>query len=161
MSIWRRAPLTQNPYKRTAFRVARVACEITRRRNIVALIGQTRRLIATDPASHVIDGQPVLMTELGLAEQILLDPQKRIAEELLEHAAEKLPFERITELIAEADEMLAEPGSENPPLTNLEGLKPWVKQLVLQFVALSRESEFPLGALELDIVPPFGSGEEE
>jgi hypothetical protein len=160
MNIWRRGPLTQNPYLRTAFRVARVPREITRRRTLVRLVNQTRHVVSIDPQAHTIRGAPVTMTKLNAAEQILLDPPQRILEELLEHAAEAPPLEQVRKLAAEATRALAEDGLTSAPVTNLRGLQLWAHSLAQQFLESVPGPDPSFGALELDIVPPFGHLEE-
>jgi hypothetical protein len=84
---WRRGPLTVNPYYRTAFAVTRVPREVVQRKTVVGVIGQTRKVVRTDPRAHELVGGPVTEPELNAAEQILLDPHRRVIEELLTHAA--------------------------------------------------------------------------
>src|SRR5262245_29141706 len=107
MNIWRRGPLTRNPYARTAFRVARAPRDTVRHRTIVQLIGRTRRIVTTNAQMHLVCGQPVSEAELNAAADILLKPQERILEELLEHAAERPRFEQAQKLARRAAEAIA------------------------------------------------------
>lgn len=159
MNVWRRGSLAKNPYARTAFRVARVPRELTQRRTIVQLINRTRKVIIADPQVHVIDGEPVTLAELNVAEQLLLDPRQRIQEELLEHAAERPPLEQVRKLAAQAAQMMAEDGGPLPA-TNMRPLGPWALELARQFLETVPAPDPSFGALELSMVPPFGRLEE-
>jgi hypothetical protein len=161
MSVWRRGSLSKNPYRRTAFRVARVPREVARHRTIVELIGRTKRIVHTMPQEHVIDGKQVTLTEVNTAEQILLDPKQRILEELLEHAIEKPPLERVRKLAAEAAHAMSIEKTEQLPITNLTALQAWAGDLVQKFLEDAPGPDPSFGALELDIIPPFGSAGDE
>src|SRR4051812_33324190 len=101
MNVWRRGSPTVNPYDRTAFAVARVPREVTRHRTLVQLLGKARQVVRADPQAHVLPGGPVTESEINAAEQILFAPQKRIVEELLTHATEVPPLERVRQLARE------------------------------------------------------------
>lgn len=159
MNIWRRGPLRNNPYKRTAFRVSRVPRETVRHRILVQLIGRTKRVINTDPQAHVIEGRPVTEAEINSAEQVLLDPKLRVMEELLEHATERFSLERVRSLAKEAAEAIAAPSSDAQKATNRGGLQSFAKELVWQFLNTSERPDPAFGALEMDLIPPFGRRE--
>lgn len=160
MNVWSRGPVTHNPYTRTAFRVARVPREVVRRRTVVQLIGQTKQLVDSDPERHRIGGRAVTPAEINAAEQILLDPGRRVLEELLEHAAEELLLDRIKALDRAAAEAMRDDDQEPLPVTNLSGLASWGSDLVEQFLDAVPGADPSLGALELRLVPPFGDPEE-
>ena len=159
MNIWRRGPLDMNPYWRTAFRVARVPREMTRRKSIVQTIAQTRRL-AKDEGAHQICGQAVSQAEINAAEQVLLDPRQRVSEELLEHASERFSADRIAALSREVAEALA--GNPLAPLgiVNPDWLREWSKALTREYIETQALPDPSFGALELDLAPPFGTREE-
>lgn len=159
-NIWRRGSLTKNPYKRTAFRVARVPRDVVRHRTIVQLIGQTKRIVSADTQAHTIGGEPVSEAELNAAEQILLDPRQRIVEELLEHATERPRLERVHRLAREAVAAMAAEDTGRLPVTNLRGLQSWAQALVQEYMDGVLGADPSFGALELDLVPPFGRSEE-
>ena len=161
MNPWRRGPLAKNPYARNAFRVARVPREIVRRRTIVQLMGQTKRVVSADPRLHTIKGEPVTEAEINAAEQILLDPKQRIVEELLVHATERPKLERVHKLAQQIAEAMK--ADENAPLqaTNLKGLQPWVREIVKQFLDAKPGEEPSLDTLEAKFIPPFGQPEED
>ena len=160
MSLWRRKSLLVNPYYRTAFRVMRVPREVTRRRTLVQLIGQTRRIAAADPQAHTICGEPVTETEINGAEKILLDASQRVLEELIHHASEPLPVAPILALAGEAAALMAD---EEGPLTptELTPFEPWLHQVVTEWLASHPGADPSFGALELELTPPFGRVESE
>lgn len=161
MSIWRRGSLEENPYVRTAFRVARVPREVVRHRSVAELVAQTRRLVSADPKGHLIRGEPVTEAELNAAEQVLLDPARRVQEELLHHAEERLPLKRLRDLARELDAALADPDEGPLPVRSYEALRPWSASLVADWLATLPRPDPSLGALELELLPPFGPLEEE
>src|SRR6266542_4006140 len=114
MNVWHRGSLTENPYYRTAFRVGRVPRDVVRHRTVVQLLGQTRRIVAADPQAHTVRGEPVTDAMLNAAEQVLLDAKQRIVEELLEHAAEEPPLDRVRQLARQAAAALAA-DDDGPP----------------------------------------------
>jgi len=160
MNLWRRAPLDQNPYTRTKFRVARIPREVVRHRTLVNLVSQTKRIAERDPGAHAIRGVPVSTAEVLVAEQILLDPRQRILEELLEHAAERLPLERARELAAEAAELLAGDAPGPLPVTRPAALRVFVAEILRLFYENTPSPSPSFGALELELPPPFGRREE-
>lgn len=159
MNIWRRGPLNRNPYYRTAFRVAGVSRETVRHRTIVQRISQTRRVVRTDPQQHTVNNEPVTDAEINAAEQILLDPKKRILEELIHHAAEKPPIDRLRRLAQEVAKLMGGGEEGESAFTNPEWLRCWAQSLVQQFLDEAPGPDPSLGAPELEIVPPVGHPE--
>jgi hypothetical protein len=161
LNIWRRGSLLENPYTRNAFRITRVPREVVRHRTIVQLIGQTKRIVNTDPSAHTVKEKPVMIAQVNVAEQILLDPKQRILEELLTHATEMPPLERVRRLAADAAAVMAVSDTERLPVTNLGCLEPWALAMARQFLDSIPGPDPSFGALELDFVPPFGRPGEE
>ena len=161
MNIWRRGPLNRNPYYRHAFRLARVSPSTTRRKVIIALIGQTRKVVQIDPQAHCINREPVTLTEINSAEQILLDPRQRILEELLVHEDETLSIEGVRALVTELDETLASSAHGTLRITRLDSLRPLADEILCQFLENTSAGTLSFGALELRIPPPFGWQEED
>jgi len=161
MNIWRRSSLNENPYYRTAFQLTRVPRQVVRHKLIVQIIGQTRRTVRADPQAHRIAGQPVTEAMINAAEEILLDPERRIHEELLEHAAEKPMLEPIRKLLAEIDAGLAIGEASFLPVVNLEALRPWTTSLVRRFLSALPVPDPSFGARELELIPPFGRIQED
>ena len=161
MNVWRRGPLTENPYERTAFGVAQIPREVVRYRTLVQMIGQTKRLTSVNAKLHVLHGRPVTEAEINAAAQVLLDPKRRILEELLCHATERPSQNRCRNLAQEASAALSGPSSEPLTVSNLRGLESWVEDIVGDFFKARPSPDPSFGALELEIVPPFGGSREE
>ena len=157
-NVWRRGPITQNPYVRTAFRITRVSRETARRAAVVQRIGQTKRMVETIPGAHKIAGEPVVLADVIAAEQLLLDPAQRVPEELLHHAAEKPPTDYARRLAQQAaDAMRAETGTnaDESAVAAAAGIA-LARYVVGQFLGAGDGPDLAFGALELTIEPPFG-----
>jgi hypothetical protein len=161
MNIWRRGALTQNPYYRTPFRIARAPREVTRHATIVKLIGETRKLMNRDPLAHQINSVPVTSAEVNAAEPALTDPKRRIIEELLEHAAEEPPLSQVRKLAKEVAEAMAVDPSEKLTINDLSALQGLAQSLIRQFLEQAPQPSPSFGVLELEIVPPFGKADEK
>jgi hypothetical protein len=158
VSVWRRGPLGQNPYARTAFRVSRVGREIVRHRVVVEQLGQTMRVVRADASAHVVLGKAVTTEELNWAEKILTDPPRRLEEELIEHAAEPGPAALLRKLDRRASELMASlraPAAKKPAF-----LRAHARGLAARILAVLPAVEGSFGALELELVPPFGALDE-
>jgi hypothetical protein len=140
--------------------VARLPREIVRHRTIAQLIGQTKRIVNVDPEEHTIGGRAVTEAEINQAEQVLFDPARRIAEELLEHAAERHALDDVKQLENEVASALRGNDALPLPVTNLRGLLSWSQSIVRQFLDEAEQPDPGFGALELDLVRPFGAREE-
>ena len=159
MNIWRRGPLGKNPYARTVFRIARVERDKTKRKTIVKLIGRVKKIVKRDPRAHLIQGETVDEADINMAEKIILDPEARVVEELLEHLPEKLPLQRVRALIteaAEAMEAMAGAGAGDP---DPWALLPWTREIAAAYIKENALPAPPLGHLELAVPPPFGNSE--
>lgn|GEM_PF-2052850 len=161
MNIWRRGgSVMQNPYERTAFRIARVPAETVRYKTIVQLIGQTRRVVRAGAGVHAVKGRPVTDAELNAAEKVLLDAETRIAEELLHHRAEPPPARALDSLLRKVRNPAGE-GMETGETEAPSWLKSWVEEAARR-VPDAPSSPCPFfGPDELTLVPPFGDGETE
>lgn len=151
----------RNPYIRTAFRVARVPREALRRTTIIQLIEQTRRIIQANPSAHTIMGESVTGAENNQAKKILLDPRKRIIEELLHHAREAVPLDQVRKLAGRIVSEMTVEEAEELPVTNLKGLESWARIMVERFLEDNPCQDPSFGSLEMGIIPPFGTREEE
>lgn len=169
VNIWRREgrPVDENPYPSNAFQMARLPRRITVRKQVVQVITSTRRIIQTDPDRHQIEGRPVTLADLNTAEAILLDPERRILEELLEHVEEKPPLEHLQALAQEVESSLnrQEPLVMDPEYLSRPGsreiLQRWARQLLRQALEAEIQPDPSFGALETALVPPFGWQEED
>lgn len=160
-NAWRRGSLATNPYYRTAFRVAGVPREIADYATVAQLIGRTRRKVQRDASQHTIRGEEVSEADINNARLILTDPAQRAAEELLHHAEETPPLERVRRLARELAQAMSDAADQPLPVTNLGALAPWARSLALEYLAAAPAADPCLGAGELEIVPPFGTPEEE
>ena len=156
MSLWRRGSLTTNPYLRTAFRVIKAPREATRTVTLAQLAGQAKHIAASNPQARSILGEPVTLEEINKAESIILDPQRRILEELLVHTTERIPMKRMRQLAQAAAKAMAVDGDSMPPPSNMAGLVSWMDDLVREYQAKLEPSSPLLGAAEMTLVPPFG-----
>lgn len=155
-NIWRRGPLGRNPYHYTAFRVTRVPREAADRALVVELVGQIRQFVEADPDAHRINGQKVSENDLNQAELILLDPQRRLVEELLEHPAEVPGNDRIEDLIRQVVAHLGTQEGQTLAWTNRQALAAWLKEFCRRYLAQAPAADPTFGAAELDLVPPWG-----
>lgn len=155
-SPWKRTAVTRNPYYRTAFRVGRVPREVVRYRTVSILISQTRQVIRTDPMAHTIQDKPVTEEELNDAEKILLKNETRILEELIEHPAERLPLDHLKSLELELRDSIQPAQALEDLEIRTEFLKGWLPELVDQALKDTGSPDGLLGALELELLPPFG-----
>jgi len=156
MNIWRRGPLSKNPYHHTAFRVVRVPREATDRALVVELVGQIRQLVEADPEAHQINGQKVSENDLNQAELTLLDPRRRLIEELLEHPAETPRNKRLEDLSQQLVAQLAGEEGQSLAWTNRQSLADWVAEFCRRYLAQVPPVDPTFGAAELDLVPPWG-----
>ena len=156
MNIWRRGSLMRNPYERTAFRVTRVSREMVRRRTIAQVIVQTKRMVAADETSHMIDDRPVTIEEINQAELVLFNGKQRAVEELLAHNPEGLPLKRIQELAQASMNLLCEGGTDILTAENASLVQALWVDMVRQYLDEVGTPDPSLGGLELILPPPFG-----
>jgi len=155
---WRQGSLLKNPYYRTAFRMARVPREIVRYRTLVQMITQTKNVVGRDPLAHTIKSEPVSETDVNAAEQILLNPAARMAEELLHHATETTPFDPLRACLRTAAALL-QPDNQAPAWVNYRWLELWAGGIIEDGLAQLPVPPVSLGARELALIPPFGNRE--
>lgn len=156
INLWRRGPLNRNPYRYTAFRLARVPREVTDRGMVVELVAQVRQVSEMDPESHRVDGRPVAASDVNQAELTLLDPQKRVLEELLEHGFPGKARERLATLAAEAAGRLAPSDSGPRTWARKEALGAWLAEAFAEELAKDPGISSRVGAAEVDLIPPWG-----
>lgn len=157
MNVWLTGSLAENPYYRTAFRITRTPREVVRRRTVVQVIGQTRRILQADPAAHAIAGKPVTPAELHAAEQVLMDPKRRLSAELLHHAAEAASLNRVSQLAKEAAAAMEPCGEAEQPAPRFKVLAPWARRLAEELLEAAPAADPRFGAAETDPPPPFGN----
>lgn len=159
MNPWRRGPVTTNPYARTAFRVAGVSRDVVRHRSLVQRLAETRNVIHSDPAAHVIGCRPVTPEEINAAEEVLLDPKRRVTEELFHHAREELAVAPLRELIRRCEETVAS-DARSLEQGRCAALKSLATHLQGLYLEQAGGADPFLGALETGLVPPFGPTED-
>ena len=117
-SLWRRGPITRNPYHFNAFRVTGVPVDLTERSWVTELISQKRQFMTAAPGSHVIEDAAVSESDVNQAELVLSDPRRRLLEELLTHSPPMTtmqPLRSLDGLLAKAiREPIDESGATNP-----------------------------------------------
>jgi hypothetical protein len=86
----------------------------------------------------------------------LLDAENRIVEELLEHATESLSLVHVRRLLADVVEAMSVASSASLSFTDSRQLDEWISFLVNQFLNEAPRVEPSFGALELELIPPFG-----
>lgn len=160
MNVWRRGSLSDNPYRRTAFAVARVPRETSRRRSLAQLIAQTRNVIRADPHAHVLDGRPVTLEQLNAAEKTLLDPQQRMVEELLHHATERPHLEHLRKLLQRCQQALESQPTSDERAVDLRKLEGCLEHMLHLYLDAVPSPDASFGALELCLSPPFGPMED-
>lgn len=158
MSIWRREPLTENPYLRTAFRIAKAPREAIRRLTLARLIQQAKQVAVNTPEARSIMGRPVTPEDVNAAEGILLKPEQRILEELLVHSTEGQSQKRLRKLAQQTTAAIRGP-MEDPTPPDHQGLRLLMRDLVAQQVAHAAQVDPFFGVAELDLIPPFGAKE--
>jgi hypothetical protein len=151
--------LAESPYRRTAFRIARVPREVVRHRTVVQIIGQTSQVVAAGSGQHVVLGRIVTTEEVNWAQQILLDPRQRLREELVEHASERAPVEALRKLDRRAAELMAPAATGGAPGA-LAFLRPHVSGLCDRCGTAAPPVDPSFGALELEPAAPFGDVED-
>lgn len=160
MNVWRQGPITENPYRRTAFRVAMMPREVTERASIVDYISEAREIVNVAPESHKILGRQVTPEDLNDAETVLLKPEARICHELLAHATERASFDRLRKLESEAGDLMAEYAKAESS-SKMAAFSPILLEFIRLYVKTACPSEPWFGALELELVPPFGEPERD
>ena len=120
------------------------------------MIAQTRNVVRADPDAHRLDGRPVTLEQLNAAESILMDPQQRVIEELLHHAAERLPLEHLRKVLRRCHEALGAPSTPVDRAVDLRKLESLLEHLLRLYLDAVPAPDASFGALELNLPPPFG-----
>jgi hypothetical protein len=88
-NIFRREDLALSPYRRTAFKALGLTANQVDRASIVHAAEARRQAVTHVPGYHQLGGRPLTLADINRAEEALLDPNRRVIEELLEHAPEQ------------------------------------------------------------------------
>lgn len=156
LNLWRRGPLQRNPYRQTAFRLARVPREVTDRSMVVELVAQTRQVSELDPQAHLVDGHPVSASDLNQAELVLLAPSRRVLEELLEPGVESVARDRLRGLAREAAERLAPRNAGARHWTRPGVVEGWLAEAFREELEAGPGDAGGAGTGEADLLPPWG-----
>jgi hypothetical protein len=97
ISIWKRASVTINPYRVTAFKALGLLMntEVLSPADIDGIAGQQKNTIRDNPGIYKFGEEFLEEKHITQALEILLDPTRRILEELLEHQPEALPTDEL------------------------------------------------------------------
>jgi hypothetical protein len=158
-NIWKKGPLTINPYYETAFRVLGITRDVTSRAEIGQRIEERRQAVAMMPGFYNVGERPLTGSDITAAGQILSDPTRRILEELLEHRPESLPVDEVERVRAR----LAMPDwPDGPlPLRHLAFLLRVVQEMAQDYLENLPPVEVPPFPIDIRSIPPFGLLEEE
>ncbi len=159
-SLWtEKGPVSVNPYDLSAFKAAGVPPDLMQPEQINQMIEQRRQAVQVMPGRIIFAGRPLTLADLTAARRLLLDPNQRMLESLLEHTPESFPAEEL--------EVLRERMRNLPvdlPAAAVEERLPGVLVRLTQTLACSFAAELPAievpaRPVDLDPIPPFGKPE--
>jgi hypothetical protein len=157
-NIWRKGPLTTNPYYETAFQALGIARDVTSRATIGQKVEERRQAVAMMPGFYTLGERPLTEPDIADAAQIMSDPTRRILEELLEHKPESLQVDEIERIRAR---LKAPDWPEEPPgLRHLAFLLRVVQEFALEHLKSLPPAKVPPFPIDTDPIPPFGLPEE-
>jgi hypothetical protein len=149
---WSRGNCRINPYYVTAFRAAGIDRNVTAPAEVDQRIAERREAVKSAPGYYRLGDRALTLEDLTEAREILLDPARRIGEELLEHAPEALEVEELSRLAAG---LPPPPGPEEPPRPrHMRFLLRVVQDVARQALASLPAADVP-PAVPLSIIPPF------
>lgn len=160
MSFLRPGPITINPYRRTVFRIAMMPREVVDRAAIVGYLAEARDIAGLAPDSNRILGEPVTLEEINDAESVLLKAGERIGHELLAHATERLNLDRVRQLETDVSTAIAQCAAADLTARR-RALTPILLDFMRTYLDREAASQPWIGALEMDLAPPFGGAERE
>jgi hypothetical protein len=157
-NLWRRRPLSENPYDWTAFQIVGISPDVVGRRAINAAVANARKVLQALPGQRRIAGKAVDQADLTAASQILTDPGKRILEELLEHHPEEpqsAELQRFQSLFT-----LKDPNAGSAlPIRHLRFLQLLIPSLLERAAAQLPPVQLPMPTEDPTRVPPFNQGD--
>ena len=157
-NIWKKGPLTTNPYYETAFQAVGITREVTRQAEIRQRVEERRQAVRNVPGFFTMGDRPLAETDLTNAGQILADPTRRILEELLEHHPEHFPVEELERI---RGKLKMPDWPEQPPSPrHLKFLLRVVQEMVLDYLQNLPPVEVPPFPVDVTLIPPFGLPEE-
>ncbi len=157
-NIWKKGPLTTNPYYETAFQTLGITRDVTSRAEIRQRVEERRQAVRAVPGFYTLGERALAETDVTRASQILSEPTRRILEELLEHKPERLQVDEIERL---RDKLKMPDWSEELPAPrHLKFLLRVVQELVLEYLKNLPPVENPPFPVDVNPIPPFGLKEE-
>jgi hypothetical protein len=157
-NLWRRRPLTENPYDWTAFQIVDLSPDVVGRRAINATVANARKVLQALPGQRRIAGKAIDQADLTAASQILTDPNKRLIEELLEHHPEEpqtAELQRFQSILTLTDAT----ASNALPIRHLRFLQLLILSLLEAATAQLPPVHLPLPTEDPTHVPPFRQGD--
>jgi DNA-binding transcriptional ArsR family regulator len=153
LNVWRRGPLTRNPYHETAFKTLGLPPEATRA-EIDQRAGERQAAVAAVPDRYRLGERFLTAADVTQARAVLLDPTRRLIEELLEHTTEILPREELERALARLP--VPDWTAESPGPHSLAFLGCAAQDLALDFLRGLPLTEPPPFPVDARLVPPFG-----
>lgn len=157
-NIWKKGPLSVNPYHENAFQVLGLTRDVTSRADIDQRVGERREAVRNMPGHHRLGGRDLTLADVTRARRTLLDPTSRILEGLLEHRPEVPEVEEI-ERIEKRSPAPEVPAASSPH--NLRFLLLGRRELAFELLENLAPVEVPAFPVDLTPIPPFGIIEED
>jgi hypothetical protein len=158
-NIWRRGPLTTNPYYETAFQALGILCDVTSLLEIGQKVEQRRQVVQNMPGYYSFGERSLTGPDITRAHQVMSDPTRRILEELLEHRPEQLEVEEIERLQARL--MMPDWPEKTPPPRHLAFLLRAVQEFALEFLKNLPPVEVSPFPIDVTPIPPFDLVEKD
>jgi len=157
-NIWKKGPLTTNPYYETAFKALGITRDVTSLAEIGQKVEERRQAVGSVPGFYTLGERELTQEDITNARQILFNPTRRILEELLEHKPERLQVDEIERLQA----WLPMPDwpDEMPSPRHLKFLLRVVQEFALEYLKNLPPVKVPPFPVNVDPIPPFGLPEE-
>lgn len=160
-NIWKKGPLTTNPYYETAFQALGITRDVTARSEIAQKIEERRQAVAHVPGYYRLGKRALTQADVAKASQILLNPTERILEELLEHQPETPQTEALERFKSRLPPMPPDWPESPPPPQHLRFLLLAVQEYAREYLDSLPPVEVPAFPVDLRPIPPFGWLEEE
>ena len=161
MNIWKKGPLTTNPYYETAFQALGITRDVTARAEIEQKVGERRQAVAHVPGYYRLGKRALTQADVAKARQTLLDPTQRILEELLEHQPESPPIEALERFKSRLPKPPPDWPETPPPPQHLQFLLLAVREYAREYLDNLPPVEVPAFPVDLRPIPPFGWLEDD
>jgi hypothetical protein len=159
-NIWLKGSLSTNPYYENAFQIAGLWRDVVDRLLIqTAIVNRKQGLRVMGPEHYPLGRRFLESNDLNLAEDILLDANRRILEELLEHAPEHLPTGQIERFLAR---LTVPPPVGELTIRHLVFMERVVQALAQELLVNLPVADVPPWPIDLTPITPFGwQGKDE